>query len=91
MTTPVASPRCAQPPDRRCRIRLDANGGWSVAEALASLRMLEPVGLELCEEPVSGLDQVTEVCEQTLVPVAIDETTVAPGRARPPRRATPPA
>jgi L-Ala-D/L-Glu epimerase / N-acetyl-D-glutamate racemase len=73
----LAAVRAAAGP--RMSIRLDANGAWSVAEALASLRLLEPVGLELCEEPVSGLDQVSEVSAQTLVPVSIDETAVAPG------------
>ena len=38
-------------------IRLDANGAWSVEEALATLRVLEPVGIELCEEPVAGLER----------------------------------
>ena len=38
-------------------IRVDANGAWgSPDEALANLRVLEPVGLELCEEPVHGVD-----------------------------------
>lgn len=59
-------------------IRVDANGAWSVEEALASLRALEPVGIELCEEPVSGLEAVARVSMATLVPIAIDETARAP-------------
>ena len=35
-------------------IRLDANGAWSVEQAIASLAALEPAGIELCEEPVPG-------------------------------------
>ncbi len=60
-------------------IRIDANGAWTVEEALASLRALEPVGIECCEEPVSGIDHVAELSRQALVPIAIDETTALPG------------
>jgi L-alanine-DL-glutamate epimerase-like enolase superfamily enzyme len=60
-------------------IRLDPNGTWSVEEALAALRALEPVGIELCEEPVSGLDAVARVSAETPVPIAIDETAALPG------------
>ena len=73
----LAAVRAAAGP--RMSIRLDANGAWSVAEALAWLRVLEPAGLELCEEPVSGVDEVSEVAERTTVPVSIDETANAPG------------
>jgi L-alanine-DL-glutamate epimerase-like enolase superfamily enzyme len=60
-------------------IRVDANGAWgSPAEALANLRALEPVGLELCEEPVHGVDALREVQAGTRVPIAMDETH-APG------------
>ena len=60
-------------------IRLDANGAWEVHEAEAALRALEPVGLELCEEAVHGLDAVAELAAVTQVPLAIDETAAAPG------------
>ncbi len=42
------------------------------------LRALEPVGLELCEEPVHGVDALREVQAGTRVPIAMDETH-APG------------
>jgi L-Ala-D/L-Glu epimerase len=60
-------------------IRLDANGAWSVPEAVAALRALEPVGIELCEEPVPGLDAVATVSAQTEVTIAIDESAALPG------------
>jgi L-Ala-D/L-Glu epimerase len=60
-------------------IRLDANGAWDVDEALAVLRALESAGIELCEEPVSGLDAIADVSDQTLVPIALDESSVLPG------------
>jgi o-succinylbenzoate synthase len=60
-------------------IRLDANGAWSVPEAVSALRALEPAGLELCEEPVHGLDQLAELSPQTDVELAMDESAATPG------------
>jgi o-succinylbenzoate synthase len=60
-------------------IRIDANGAWSVEEALAMLGALEPVGIELCEEPVSGLDAIERVAAASSVPVALDESARLPG------------
>lgn len=60
-------------------IRVDANGAWGTVEAaLDRLRALEPVGLELCEEPVHGVELLQSVQAQTKVPIAMDETH-APG------------
>ncbi len=60
-------------------IRLDANGAWSVPEAAAALRALAPAGVELCEEPVRGVDETAALGTATDVAIAIDETTVLPG------------
>ncbi len=60
-------------------IRLDANGAWSVDQALAALRALAPVGIESCEEPVSGLEAIAEVSARTPIPVSLDESAVLPG------------
>jgi L-Ala-D/L-Glu epimerase len=73
----VAAVRAFAGPDMQ--IRLDANGAWSVEEAAAALRALAPAGVELCEEPVSGLDQTAELEPLTDVPIAIDESTQEPG------------
>jgi L-alanine-DL-glutamate epimerase-like enolase superfamily enzyme len=60
-------------------IRVDANGAWTTpSEALANLRALEAIGLELCEEPVHGVEALREVQAGTSVPIAMDETH-APG------------
>jgi len=60
-------------------IRVDANGAWATVEgALAALRALEPAGLELCEEPVHGVELLRQVQAQTKLPIAMDET-YAPG------------
>ena len=61
-------------------IRLDANGAWSVEQAVASLRALAPVGIELCEEPVHGLEQTRDVAAAIPeVPLALDETASGAG------------
>ena len=73
----LAAVRAAVGPD--VGIRIDANGAWGTAEeALAHLRALEPVGLELCEEPVHGVDALRAVRAGTQMPIAMDETH-APG------------
>ena len=73
----IAAVRAVAGPDMQ--IRLDANGAWSVPEAQAALRALAPAGVELCEEPVHGLEQMQELNATTDVPLAIDETTQEPG------------
>ena len=73
----LAAVRAAAGPEMA--IRVDANGVWSVEEAVASLRALEPAGIELCEEPVSGLDELALVRNGTSVPIALDESAVLPG------------
>jgi L-alanine-DL-glutamate epimerase-like enolase superfamily enzyme len=64
-------------------IRVDANGAWeSVDEALAHLRALAPAGIELCEEPVHGIEAMRAVRAKSPVPLAMDETAAdrgAPG------------
>jgi L-Ala-D/L-Glu epimerase len=73
----LAAVRAAVGPD--VAIRADANGAWgSPREALANLRALAPIGLELCEEPVHGVDALREVRAESPVPIAMDET-YAPG------------
>ena len=66
---------------RGMAIRVDANGAWSVAEAAAALRALAPVGLELCEEPVHGVEALRAVRAEVDVPLAMDETAAEPGAA----------
>ena len=68
----VAAVRAAAP---EALIRVDANGAWATPqEALAHLRALEPVGLELAEEPVHGVGPLRAVRDMTAVPIAMDET-----------------
>ena len=58
----------------QARIRLDANGAWSVAEALGVLRMVEPLEIELVEQPVDGMRELAEVTAATSIPIAADES-----------------
>jgi L-alanine-DL-glutamate epimerase-like enolase superfamily enzyme len=73
----VAAARAAAGPD--VALRLDANGAWSVEEAVRAIDALSPAGLELVEEPAHGLQAVREVRERVAVRVAIDETAAEPG------------
>lgn len=73
----VAAVRAAAGPGMA--IRLDANGAWSVEQAVRSIEALAPAGLELVEEPVHGLDAVRAVRERVATRVAIDETAAEHG------------
>jgi len=73
----VAAVRAAAGP--QMALRLDANGAWSVEEAVASIEALAPAGLELVEEPVHGIGAVRRVRERVAVRIAIDETAGEPG------------
>jgi L-alanine-DL-glutamate epimerase-like enolase superfamily enzyme len=60
-------------------IRIDANGAWSVEEAVAALQELAPYGIELCEEPVHGLEGIAAMAAASPIPIALDETAAGPG------------
>ncbi len=60
-------------------LRLDANGAWSVEQAVRTIEQLAPAGLELVEEPVHGLLAAREVRERVAVRIAIDETAAEHG------------
>jgi len=60
-------------------LRLDANGAWTVEEAVRWIEVLAPAGLELVEEPVHGIEGIRAVRAQVPVRIAIDETAGRPG------------
>ncbi|MCI0569670.1 MAG: hypothetical protein L0Y66_02880 [Myxococcaceae bacterium] len=66
------------------RIRIDANGGWTVKDALRALERLGEVGLELCEQPVPARDVAGLAALRNRVPcaVAADESLAVPAQAR---------
>jgi L-alanine-DL-glutamate epimerase-like enolase superfamily enzyme len=61
------------------RLRLDANGAWSVDQAAELLETMGAFGLELVEEPVRGLDAIQELRERVAVRISIDESAALPG------------
>src|SRR3954466_4616377 len=75
----LAAVRAAVGP--RVAIRVDANGAWEIDEAVASLRALAPVGIELAEEPVHGVEALRAVRAEVDVPLAMDETAAEDGAA----------
>lgn len=60
-------------------LRLDANGAWTVEEAIRAIEALAPAGLELVEEPTHGLHAIREVRERVSTRIAIDETAAEHG------------
>jgi L-alanine-DL-glutamate epimerase-like enolase superfamily enzyme len=73
----VAAVRAAAGPETM--LRLDANGAWTVEQAVRTIEALSPAGLELVEEPAHGLQAVREVRERVAVRIAIDETAAEAG------------
>lgn len=57
-------------------IRVDANTAWSAADAVRVLRTIEPLGIELVEQPVArdDLDGLRWVRERSGIPVFADES-----------------
>jgi len=73
----VAAARAAAGPE--VALRLDANGAWSVEQAVRAIGALAPTGLELVEEPTHGIRAVRELRERVSVRISIDETASEPG------------
>ena len=53
-------------------VRVDANGGWTVDEAVAAAKTLGP--LEYIEQPCRSVDELAEVRRRVDVPIAADES-----------------
>lgn len=66
------------------RLRVDANGGWSVEEAREALHQLSRFGLELCEQPVAAHDVagLRTLREEGACRIAADEAVVSEAAAR---------
>ncbi|MFI6503019.1 o-succinylbenzoate synthase [Nonomuraea typhae] len=56
------------------RIRVDANGAWSVDEAVQRLKALSRFGLEYAEQPCATLEDLARVRRRAGVPIAADES-----------------
>lgn len=73
----VAAVRDLVGPD--VRIRVDANGGWDVDQALTALRALAAYGLEYAEQPCPRVEDLADLRRRLArahldVPVAADES-----------------
>jgi len=55
------------------RVRVDANGAWTVIEALDAVRELSPFGLEYVEQPCATLADLARLRRLVDIPVAVDE------------------
>jgi glucarate dehydratase len=55
-------------------LRLDANGAWTVPEAIAAIRELATFDIQLVEQPCRTLEELAEVRRAVSVPVAADES-----------------
>jgi o-succinylbenzoate synthase len=56
-------------------VRVDANGGWSVAEAVRAAQALTADGpLEYLEQPCATVDELAELRGRVDVPIAADES-----------------
>ena len=57
-------------------LRLDANGAWTLAEAVETLDALTPYGIAAVEEPLAGgcIDDLAGLRNETLIPVVVDES-----------------
>ncbi len=58
------------------RIRVDANGAWSVSEAVLAVRHLDRAagGLEYVEQPCASVEELAAVRRAVDVPIAADES-----------------
>ena len=59
------------------RIRVDANGAWDVDTAKLALAELEPLDVELAEQPVASLEESAEIARTTSIPIAADESVAS--------------
>jgi o-succinylbenzoate synthase len=58
-------------------LRIDANGAWSVEDAIASIRVLERYDLQFVEQPCKTLEELAEVRRRVSVPIAADESVAS--------------
>lgn len=58
------------------RVRIDANGGWTVDEAVTALARLDRSagGLEYAEQPCATVEDLARVRRRVAVPIAADES-----------------
>ncbi len=57
-------------------IRIDANQGWDTPTAIATLKELEPYGIEYCEEPIPHWNSrdMARIRSESPIPIMADES-----------------
>ena len=57
------------------RLRVDANAGWTVDEAIAKIRAIEPYDIEFIEQPIAAGDLagLRRIRESVSLPIIVDE------------------
>lgn len=57
-------------------IRVDANGAWTLEQALDTLQRLEPYNIASCEEPLgrSRMAELPTLAAQSPIPIMVDES-----------------
>jgi o-succinylbenzoate synthase len=58
----------------RAHIRLDANAGWDVSQAVRALSRLIAYGIEYAEQPCATLAELQQLRDQIDVRIAVDES-----------------
>jgi len=68
---------------RSVAIRIDANQGWTVPQAVYALRKMEPLAIQFCEQPVLASDTAGLRAVRSQSPIAImaDEALFGPADA----------
>ncbi len=64
------------------KLRIDANGAWGPTEAVGQLDRLEPLGIELAEQPCPTIEELALVRARTSVPIVADESVCNLEQAR---------
>ncbi len=58
----------------RAIVRLDANKAWDIPQAFEFCKAIDFAAIEYIEEPLKDFSQASAFYEETLIPVAIDES-----------------
>lgn len=64
-------------------LRIDANQGWTVSQAIEALKKMEKFDIQFCEQPVSAwnIDGMRIVRNESPIPIMADESLFSPNDA----------
>lgn len=60
------------------QIRVDANASWDLETAVAVLAEIEPLEIQLAEQPVATMERAVELAGRTSIPLSGDESVASP-------------